>query len=324
MKNLRRIVAGGWLLAGAVVVTAVGGSTPAADRDQGRKQAGEFNAKPAKGEKYRDTLQVGDPAPDFTLSALSGKQVTLSSSQGKKPVVLIFGSCTCPPFRRQIGDVERIYQSYKDKADFLLVYIREAHPGSKIPGINGGQAIDQTETLAERMKLAAEFSEELKLTMPIVVDREDNKVNAAYAGWPNRLAVVGVDGKIAYLEKSGAGFLPGDVEQWLKHFVMAPGGVAATTEKVAPATEIKGKIAKVNAEDHTLTVTADGKDETFQIDNEARFLALGRKRQLQDLPGGLSGVKEGGDVTLTTEKKEGKDVVTKVIVEGRRKKNDKQ
>lgn len=324
MKNLRRIVAGGWLLAGAVVVTAVGGSTPAADRDQGRKQAGEFNAKPAKGEKYRDTLQVGDPAPDFTLSALSGKQVTLSSSQGKKPVVLIFGSCTCPPFRRQIGDVERIYQSYKDKADFLLVYIREAHPGSKIPGINGGQAIDQTETLAERMKLAAEFSEELKLTMPIVVDREDNKVNAAYAGWPNRLAVVGVDGKIAYLEKSGAGFLPGDVEQWLKHFVMAPGTVAAITEEAAAVKEIKGKVAKVNAEENTLTLTAEGKDQTFPIGKEAKFLALGRKRHLQGLPGGLSGLKEGSEATLTTETKDGKEFVTKVTVAGRKRMKDKQ
>jgi hypothetical protein len=34
-------------------------------------------------------LNLGDPAPDFTLN-----QVRLSSFQGKKPVVLIFGSYT--------------------------------------------------------------------------------------------------------------------------------------------------------------------------------------------------------------------------------------
>ncbi len=323
MKYLRRIVVGGWLLAGTVVVTAVGGTTPAADRDQGRKQGGEFNAKPAKGEKYRNTLKVGDSAPDFTLPELSGKQVTLSNSGGKKPAVLIFGSCTCPPFRRQIGEVERIYQSYKEKADFLLVYIREAHPGSKIPGINGGQVIDQTETLAERMKLAAEFAEELKLTMPVVVDKEDNKVNAAYAGWPNRFVIVGVDGKIAYLEKSGAGFKWGEVEDWLSHFVAGAGAVAANTAKVAPATEIRGKISKVNAEDNTPILTVDGKDQTFPIDKEAKFVALGRKRQLQDLPGGLAGVKDGNEVTVITEIKDGKELVTKVTVEGSRRKKDK-
>jgi len=203
------------LVATALALLAAGVAS-AADRKKPRAD-GAFNAKPAKGEWQRDTLKLGDAAPDFTLPDASGqKQFTLSSSQGKKPVVLIFGSCTCPPFRRQMGEVERIYQTYKDRADFGLVYIREAHPGSQIPGINGGQAINQTETVAERMKLAAEFAKELKLTMPVVVDKEDNQVNATYAGWPNRLVIVGLDGKLAYVEKQGASFMPGEVEKWLK------------------------------------------------------------------------------------------------------------
>lgn len=40
-------------------------------------------------------LKVGDPAPDFTLRRLKGKdKVKLSSFKGKRPVVLIFGSYT--------------------------------------------------------------------------------------------------------------------------------------------------------------------------------------------------------------------------------------
>ncbi|MSQ93556.1 MAG: redoxin domain-containing protein [Gemmataceae bacterium] len=40
-------------------------------------------------------LRAGDPAPDFTLPDLKKtKEVKLSSFQGKKPVVLIFGSYT--------------------------------------------------------------------------------------------------------------------------------------------------------------------------------------------------------------------------------------
>jgi len=40
--------------------------------------------------------QVGQVAPDFTLSFASDsdQQATLSSFAGKKPVALIFGSCT--------------------------------------------------------------------------------------------------------------------------------------------------------------------------------------------------------------------------------------
>jgi type I thyroxine 5'-deiodinase len=53
--------------------------------------------------------------------------------------------------------------------------------------------------------------------MPVLVDREDNKVNAAYSGWPDRLFVVGVDGKIAYKGGPGpGGFRPREVEEWLK------------------------------------------------------------------------------------------------------------
>ena len=40
-------------------------------------------------------LQVGDPAPDFTLPGLhGGRTVTLSSEYRQKPVVLVFGSYT--------------------------------------------------------------------------------------------------------------------------------------------------------------------------------------------------------------------------------------
>ena len=47
------------------------------------------------GFRDRDRLKVGDVAPDFTLKTLDGKKtVTLSSFQGKKPALLVFGSYT--------------------------------------------------------------------------------------------------------------------------------------------------------------------------------------------------------------------------------------
>ena len=52
------------------------------------------------------------------------------------------------------------------------------------------------------------------------MDKEDNKVNTAYAGWPDRMYVVGVDGKIAYQGGPGpGGFRPAEVERWLKENV---------------------------------------------------------------------------------------------------------
>lgn len=56
---------------------------------------GEIITPAAKGERQKDGLTVGDPAPDFTLPDPAGtKTVTLSSFEGKKPVVLILASYT--------------------------------------------------------------------------------------------------------------------------------------------------------------------------------------------------------------------------------------
>ena len=42
-----------------------------------------------------DAPKIGDPAPDFELRDINGENpILLSSFQGAKPVVLIFGSFT--------------------------------------------------------------------------------------------------------------------------------------------------------------------------------------------------------------------------------------
>lgn len=114
-----------------------------------------------------------------------------------------------------------MYQTYKDRAAFFLVYIREAHPDSilftKVNGEEKLLKIGQTETLGERKDVASKCVETLKLSMPTLIDRDDNKVNFDYAGWPERLYVVGVDGRIAYQGGPGPrGFKVEEVVQWLE------------------------------------------------------------------------------------------------------------
>jgi thiol-disulfide isomerase/thioredoxin len=194
----------------------------AAAQNQRRTPDGQIITRPAKDERYHDTLQAGDAAPDFTLPDQNAKsEVRLSSFRGKKPVVLIFGSYTCPPFRREIVELEELYQDYKDRALFLLVYIREAHPDSVLRVLKNGEEvlrkIEQTNTLEERREVAQQCTAYLKLSMPTLIDKPDNKVNAAYAAWPNRLAIVDVDGKLAYYSRRGpAGFKPQEIEAWLE------------------------------------------------------------------------------------------------------------
>jgi hypothetical protein len=44
--------------------------------------------------RVRGTLRAGDQAPDLELVRYDGSHLRLSSLWGKKPVVLVFGSCT--------------------------------------------------------------------------------------------------------------------------------------------------------------------------------------------------------------------------------------
>jgi hypothetical protein len=44
--------------------------------------------------RVRGTLRAGDLAPDLELTRYDGRTLRLSSLWAKKPVVLVFGSCT--------------------------------------------------------------------------------------------------------------------------------------------------------------------------------------------------------------------------------------
>lgn len=69
----------------------------------------------------------------------------------------------------------------------------------------GKNEIEDPVSDKERMKVANTCVAKLKLPMPAVIDKIDNKVNDAYSGWPDRLFLVGRDGRIAYAGGRGPG-----------------------------------------------------------------------------------------------------------------------
>jgi hypothetical protein len=181
---------------------------------------GETMAPPAQNERQATKLRVGDVAPDFALPKAAGDGEIRLSTLKDKPVVLVFGSMSCPPYRDRLPEVQALYEKFKDKAGFVMVYIREAHPDSIVRVEQDGKQIlrqlFQTDSMALRTEYAQVCAQTFKVTFPAVVDKHDNAVNAAYAGWPSRLVVVGTDGKIAFDGGDGpGGFQPPALEAWL-------------------------------------------------------------------------------------------------------------
>src|SRR5215469_17376261 len=89
------------------------------------KREKEENKKHGWGEGL---LKPGDPAPDFDLKKVDSDERERLSALVGKPVALVFGTYTCPPFRDHVPTLNAMARMYKNKVEFLLIYVREAHP----------------------------------------------------------------------------------------------------------------------------------------------------------------------------------------------------
>jgi thiol-disulfide isomerase/thioredoxin len=183
---------------------------------------------PAQVGRHPETVRKGDPAPDFTLRSPDGKSsLHLADLRGVKPVVLIFGSYTCPPFRDVYPTLERLHQSYGEQVAFYYIYIREAHAedGWKMPrNQREGIAINDPKTMEQRVEVAQQACAFFKTKIPALVDTMDDATDRAYAGWPSRIFLVDVKGVIAVHGEPGPrGLVPAAraVEHWLEKNVSA-------------------------------------------------------------------------------------------------------
>jgi thiol-disulfide isomerase/thioredoxin len=163
---------------------------------------------------------LDEVAPDLRLKTVDGKaEVSLKELEVGKPVILIFGNFTCGPFRSMSGNIEKIYARYKDRANFLMVYVREAHPTdgwAMASNAKAGVELKQPTTYDERVKACGLFSGKVKPGFPVLVDEIDDRVGHGYSGMPGRLYVIDAAGKVAYKSGRGPfGFRAGEMEQAL-------------------------------------------------------------------------------------------------------------
>ena len=91
-----------------------------------------------------------------------------------------------------------------------MVYIQEAHAIDSPSPMRNGPLVQEPVTLEERLALAQQCTTALSLArIPTLVDLLDDRVGAAYQAWPDRLYLVGADGRIVYAGGPGpAGFRP--------------------------------------------------------------------------------------------------------------------
>lgn len=103
--------------------------------------------------------RVGNPAPDFSLKTIEGKEIRLSDLKGKAVLINLWASW-CPPCRFEMPGIQAAYESYKNRGLVVL-------------GIDF--------TVQDNLQDVKVFIQELKLTFPILLD-ETGDVSAGLYG----------------------------------------------------------------------------------------------------------------------------------------------
>lgn len=116
--------------------------------------------------------------------------------------------------------LNKLYKEYRDRAEFFVVYIQEAHPidaWQLESNVKDDVLVATTTSEDERHKVAGVCLTKLGIELPAVIDEPDNRVERAYTGWPDRLYVINREGRVAYKSAAGPfGFKPAEVEASLK------------------------------------------------------------------------------------------------------------
>ena len=115
-----------------------------------------------------------------------------------------------------MGALSALYRRFGDAVAFFIVYIREAHPEDGwVLESNRDESIlvIDPKSVSERGEVAVACSTRFELDLPVLIDDVDDEVGRRYGGWPDRLYLIGTDGKIAYQGAEGpSGFRVEELE----------------------------------------------------------------------------------------------------------------
>jgi hypothetical protein len=150
--------------------------------------------------------------------------------------------------------LHHLYEKYHDHVQFLMIYIREAHPvdgwwlGGGIPGLvmkvmrfKAATDVYDPKTIEERRAAAKNCETALQYGIRTYVDEMDDAVNKAYAAYPTRLYLIGKDGRVLYAGGLGPhGFKPAELGAAIEDYLAQD--VAAAIDELSQISSAAGPL----------------------------------------------------------------------------------
>ena len=133
--------------------------------------------------------EPGWQMPDFELPTVSGGRVCKADFMGRRPVLLTFGSLTDPMTASAAPALKRLYREFGEDVAFITVYVREAHPGDRIP---------QPQTFEWKMRHARMLRDRDAIAWTVAVDDLDGTLHRALGGNSNAAYIMDPNGNVAF------------------------------------------------------------------------------------------------------------------------------
>lgn len=162
--------------------------------DESQQPSSQYNYDEFQYRYYDDShlsrgIEAGDEAFDCILTQLDGAAVHLSDLWADQPIVVEFGSISCPIFVERIERMNDLMSRYDDEVKFFVVYVREAHPGEQIR---------PHRSMEEKLACARRVQEQEDINRTVLIDDIEGTMHRAYAPLPNAAYVIGTDGVVAH------------------------------------------------------------------------------------------------------------------------------
>ncbi len=167
---------------------------------------------------------VGEPAPVFVLKDLDGKDCRLSDRLGRTPLVIEFGSATCPYCVGAAEGMDDLARKDEGKAEFLFIYCREAHPDQAgmrmLTNKEELPVLPQTQEREDRARRARSYCSAKQPTARVLVDVDGpGSVQDLYGGGQNQVIVIDASGRIALKQNVAR---PDGIDAFLKRHISGP------------------------------------------------------------------------------------------------------
>lgn len=136
-----------------------------------------------------DAAAPGDAFPEFKLITTDGSSLVNDDVFGDKPVIFFFGSMTCPMTASAAPSVQELYEEFGDRVNFIMMYVREAHPGEHFA---------QSETIEEKLDYARALKEFYDIQWTVAADNIDGDLHRALDPKPNSAFLTDTSGTILF------------------------------------------------------------------------------------------------------------------------------